>query len=99
MESFHPRDDSTHTRHDLARYSSLPCQPDRAGDAMVVGLVVDGAKEGILVGLLGKARQELTDLNAGDVGAGSVEWPFVIRWGIRLWVKRVQVARPAPEPD
>src|SRR4029453_5954460 len=52
-----------------------------------------------LVGAAGQLRQMLAELHARHVGRNCGEFTAVFRRRVRLWVKTVQMARPACKID
>ena len=67
---------------------------------MTIVAVGHAADERILVGLLGKFRQQLTDAYAVDVGLdGFIQRTLIVTARVGLGVKSVDVAGSTPQPD
>ncbi len=74
-------------------------QGDRAGDAVVVRLVVQGSQQGEPVRPTRQARQELADLDARHRRCDRLERATVFEGGAGLEVEGIEVARSTPEPE
>ena len=74
-------------------------QADRAGDAVVVRLRGERADDRELVGQLREFREEFAESDAGDLRRDRAERPAVFERSVRLRIERVELARPAPQPQ
>src|SRR5262249_19190129 len=89
-------------RPDVRRFSAGLEQPTSLHDLMprIVycdARVVDRSHQGELVGVRGHPREDLADLDAGDVGSNGPVGTANLRRRLRLHVPRVELARSADE--
>src|SRR5487761_2013404 len=59
------------------------------------GLMMHPADQGKLVGMARRARKDLGNFDAGNIGADRAERPANLRWRIGLHVERVELRRSA----